>query len=218
MELLSDSGIPVLPLDQALARPGSVAITFDDGFCNFAEHAVPLMERYRFPATIFAVSGYCGGENNWPSQPRAGIRRSRLMSWQTLRDLPAGISVGAHTVTHPPLTALSVEECDRELRQCRDDIQQQLGRPVPWLAYPYGSSSPRIRSLAARYFELAAGTSLRFVSADSDRMDLPRLDTYYLQGSVSPDRIFTRSGSLYLAFRKTLRALRQSIPRGAPGL
>ena len=42
MEFLAASGIPVAPLDQVLACPGSVAITFDDGFRNLLDHAVPF--------------------------------------------------------------------------------------------------------------------------------------------------------------------------------
>src|SRR6202043_11676 len=68
MDFLAASGIPVVPLNEVMKRPGSVAITFDDGFRNFADHAVPVLERHRLPATVFVVSRYCGLTNDWPSQ------------------------------------------------------------------------------------------------------------------------------------------------------
>ena len=46
-----------------------LALTFDDGFANFAEHAVPVLQRLSFPATVFVVSGHCGRLNDWPGQP-----------------------------------------------------------------------------------------------------------------------------------------------------
>jgi peptidoglycan/xylan/chitin deacetylase (PgdA/CDA1 family) len=208
MEFLAASGIPVVPLDQALHRPGSIAITFDDGFCNLLDHAVPVLERLRLPATIFVVSEYCGRNNNWPSQPH-GVPDLPLLSWDKLSALPPLISLGAHTMTHPDLRRLSAEECERELCECQGQIEQHLGRPVRCLAYPYGASSPQVRSLADRHFELAVGTSLRFLSTRSSRLDLPRIDTYYLRGWFSLERLFTESGSLYIGFRSLLRNVRR---------
>jgi peptidoglycan/xylan/chitin deacetylase (PgdA/CDA1 family) len=208
MEFLAASGIPVVPLDQALHRPGSIAITFDDGFCNLLDHAVPVLERLRLPATIFVVSEYCGRNNNWPSQLH-GVPDLPLLSWDNLSALPPLISLGAHTMTHPDLRRLSAEECERELCECQGQIEQHLGRPVRCLAYPYGASSPQVRSLADRHFELAVGTSLRFLSTRSSRLDLPRIDTYYLRGWFSLERLFTESGSLYIGFRSLLRNVRR---------
>jgi peptidoglycan/xylan/chitin deacetylase (PgdA/CDA1 family) len=208
MEFLAASGMPVVPLDQALHRPGSVAITFDDGFCNLLDHAVPVLERLRLPATIFVVSEFCGRNNNWPSQLH-GVPDLPLLSWDNLSALPPLISLGAHTMTHPDLRRLSAEECERELCECQGQIEQHLGRPVRCLAYPYGASSPQVRSLADRHFELAVGTSLRFLSTRSSRLDLPRIDAYYLRGWFSLERLFTESGSLYIGFRSLLRNVRR---------
>lgn len=210
IEFLAASGIPVVPLDQVRECPGSVAITFDDGFCNILDHAIPALERQRFPATIFVVSDYCGRGNNWPSQS-AGIPSLPLMSWEELAGLPALISVGAHTATHPNLMRLSVSECEQEMRECQTRIEQSLGRPVRWLAYPYGASSPKVRSLASQFFDLAVGTSLRFLPSQCDPLDLPRIDTYYFRGWLSLERLFTPSGGLYLGARALLREMRGSL-------
>jgi peptidoglycan/xylan/chitin deacetylase (PgdA/CDA1 family) len=212
MEFLASSGIPVLPLDQALDCPGSVAITFDDGFRNILDEALPALERHRFPATIFVVSGYCGRRNNWPGQG-AGTPSLPLMSWPELAGLPALISVGAHTATHPNLMLLPASECEREMSECQTRIEQSLGRPVRWLAYPYGASSPEVRSLAGQHFDLAVGTVLRFLPAQWNPLDLPRIDTYYFRGWLSLERLFTRPGGLYLGARRLLREARSSVRR-----
>ena len=64
--LLKDGGYRVLPLDEALRLlqakrlpPRSVTITFDDGFYDFHRHAVPLLEEFNFPATVFLSTYYC---------------------------------------------------------------------------------------------------------------------------------------------------------------
>ena len=209
MEFLAASSVAVVPLDEALRRPNCVAITFDDGYRNLLDHAVPLLDRLRFPATIFVVSGYCGGSNNWPSQP-SGVPGLPLMDWRDLASLPSWISIGAHTDTHPHLTALPEAECERELRDCRDQIEQHLGRRTRWLAYPYGSRSASVMAAAGRHFDLAVGTSLRFLSARSCALDLPRIDAYYLRGRFTLERLFRPSGALYIGFRGVLRNVRSA--------
>jgi len=208
MEFLASGPVPVAPLDEALSRPNRVAITFDDGYRNLLDHAVPLLDRLRLPATIFVVSGHCGGSNNWPSQP-PGAASLPIMNWRDLASLPPGISVGAHTVTHPDLTGLPEAECERELRDCQDQIQQHLGKPARWLAYPYGYCSASVMAAAARRFDLAVGTELRFLSSRSCALDLPRIDAYYLRGRFSLERLFQPSGVLYIGFRRALRKVRQ---------
>jgi peptidoglycan/xylan/chitin deacetylase (PgdA/CDA1 family) len=208
MEFLASGPIPVVPLDQALLRPNCVAITFDDGFRNFLDHAAPVLDRLRLPATVFVVSGYCGGKNNWPSQP-SGVPRLPLMDWQDLASLPARISIGAHTETHPHLTELTGAECERELGGCRNRIEQHIGKRVRCLAYPYGSRSPGVMAAAARHFDLAVSTSLRFLSPQSRPMDLPRIDAYYLRGRFPLERVFEPLGALYIGFRGVLRDARR---------
>jgi peptidoglycan/xylan/chitin deacetylase (PgdA/CDA1 family) len=209
MEFLAGSGIPVLPLDQVLQTPGSVALTFDDGFRNFADEALPVLERHQLPATVFVVSRYCGQTNDWPSQSGAQVPRLSLLNWVELAALPPLVSVGAHTATHPHLSRLSAEECEREMNECQNEIEQRLGRRARWLAYPYGSNSPLVRSLASRCFELAAGTALGFLSPQANRMELPRIDAYYLRGWFPLERLLTPAGNLYMGLRGLLRQVRR---------
>jgi peptidoglycan/xylan/chitin deacetylase (PgdA/CDA1 family) len=211
MEFLVASRIPVVPLDQVAIRSGSVAITFDDGFRNLLS-AIPVLEEHGFPATIFAVSGYCGRMNNWPSQPQGAVPLLPLLGWDELGALPSLISLGAHTATHPDLSRLPAEECERELRDCQREIEQRLARPVRWLAYPYGTSSAWVRSMAGRFFDLAVGTTLGFLPSRPDHLNLPRLDTYYLRGSFPIERLFHGLGRPYIGFRRLLREFRQKLP------
>ena len=209
MDFLAQAGIPVVSLAQALTQPGSVAITFDDGFANLVDHAVPVLAQHNFPATIFLVTSYCGRQNNWPGQSYDKASVLPLMSWEQAAALPPAITLGAHTVNHPDLTRLTPDECERELRECRDQIGEHLGHAPCWLAYPYGASSTHVQQIARRYFNLAVGTTLRFLPAHPNPMDLPRIDTFYLRDSFPIERLFTPVGSAYIGIRNLLRQLRQ---------
>ncbi len=190
MESLAQSGVPVVGLDQVLSVRGSVALTFDDGYRNFADVALPMLDKLKFPATVFVVSGF-------------------LLPWQELAALPPSVALGAHTITHRDLCKLSREDGEHELFDCREEIEQRTGRPVRWLAYPYGASSPELRFLAGRHFELAVGTTLTYVSRRSDPFDLPRIDAYYLRRERSLGQIFSGSRAAYLCVRRVLRAARK---------
>jgi peptidoglycan/xylan/chitin deacetylase (PgdA/CDA1 family) len=208
IESLAGSGIPLVPLDRVASCPGSIALTFDDGYCNLAEHAFPVLERFGVPATVFVVSRYCGLFNRWPSQSPGTVPEMPLLSWEQLAAVPPGIEIGAHTATHPRLPALSADDCDREMYECRQEIEQRLARPVRWLAYPYGSCSSSVCSSAGRYFELAVGTSLRFVSPGVSPMDLPRVDMFYFRARPSLDRLFSPVMRSYIGIRNAAREAR----------
>jgi peptidoglycan/xylan/chitin deacetylase (PgdA/CDA1 family) len=217
IRFLADSGVAVAPLRSVRQTPGAVALTFDDGFQNFIRHAFPVLQQYRFPATVFVVSEYCGRRNDWPTQPRnTGIPTAELMQWSEVEEISrAGIDIGAHTATHPRMGQLSAAEIDHELSASRAAIENRIGRPVGAFAYPYGESTPAVRSAVQRRFDLACGTRLGYLSSASDPIDLPRIDMYYLQKRLWFEAFRSTRGSAYLAARCVLRRLRQALARGA---
>lgn len=212
MEALAASSIQIVPLTEVLEHPSAVAITFDDGFTNFMDHAVPVLERLSIPATVFVVSGYCGKYNDWPTQP-AGFPKLPLMSWDALRKLPPNISLGAHTITHPDLRVLNDREMGNEVKDSRREIEQQTGRSVESFAYPYGAVDGRAAAVVKQEFRCGCGTRLRFAEGTSDRAVLPRLDTYYLPWAGWYGRPFSMSNRVYIGLRRWLREARQHQTR-----
>lgn len=218
MSLLAEQGIQVTPLEELLSPPPGtdlsrprVAITFDDGFENVYEHAWPILQRYNFPATVFLVTDYCGHSNMWPGQP-PHIPRSSLLRWSQVREMQAGgIDFGAHTCTHPNLTRLAARQIIRELSVSKQRLEETLGEPVITFAYPYGAHDPRVRDLAAQYFDVACTTDLGFVHADSHPLALARLDMYYLRHPTWLGRLFSAPMRAYVALRHTLRVSRRHL-------
>jgi peptidoglycan/xylan/chitin deacetylase (PgdA/CDA1 family) len=184
-----------------------VELTFDDGYANFHTHALPLLAASGVPATVFAVSGFAGGEAGWP-----GAAKLPLMSWTQLAECQAaGIAIGVHTARHADLTTLDEPDAIREMEECRDEIAQRLGEAPTSLAYPYGASNPRVRRLAAERFERAAGTRLDKVRDDADPYDLPRIEMYYYREMRRFRELLTGRGEGYLQLRRWLRAARERL-------
>ena len=213
MAWLDEIGTKVVPLDQIQQTPGAVALTFDDGFRNFYEHAFPVLQQRGFPATVFVVTGFCGKLNNWASQPSTPvIPRLPLMSWGELREIAAaGITLGSHTATHPRMAALSEAQMDEELRVSQTVLEDSVGRRVTSFAYPYGESTLRVRDAVSRRYRIACGTKLAHVAGGSDPAELPRLDTYYFRNLAWFRRIGSQSGEAYIAARRSLRELRSKL-------
>jgi peptidoglycan/xylan/chitin deacetylase (PgdA/CDA1 family) len=202
MDRLAQSGTPVVSLSRVQERTGSVALTFDDGYRNFFERALPVLVEYRFPATVFVVTGFCGHRNDWQSSQRQPPRLD-LMGWQELREAARlGVSVGAHTVRHPRLPDLSAEEIAQELRDCRSSLEDQLGQPVEEFAYPYGAWNSAARLAVSREFRMACGTEPGFVDSRSDQFVLPRIDVSYRRQPWWFGRLATRTSRVYLAAQK----------------
>ncbi len=211
MECLARSGTPVVPLAEVLKTSGSVALTFDGGFLNFVVHALPVLERYGFPATWFIVSGYCGKRNDWPSYGRY-VPSLEIAGWSELREVVrAGISIGAHSVTHRKLTGLPEEVVRQEMRDCRIELEDRTGAPVEAFSYPYGASGVGVRALAAREYLLACGTRMQYVNGAADSLDVPRFDACYLRRSWPMRNLLTPAGAAWFGARRWLRAVRTAI-------
>jgi peptidoglycan/xylan/chitin deacetylase (PgdA/CDA1 family) len=209
MDSIAVSGLKVVPLSMAWKSPGTVALTFDDGFRNFRNVAAPILERRGFPATVFVVSGFCGCDNRWPGQS-AHVPVLPLMDWSEVKEVAERrFEIGAHSVRHPDLSRLSHEEAAAEMAGSVSEIEQRLGRRVTEFAYPYGHLPRNVRPRV----DLACGTTLSYARQDNDPLNLPRVDAYYLRGPVDAGSILSAPASCYIGARAILRSLRQWLSR-----
>jgi len=225
MRFLRASGVRVISLEEAVAGLGngrspvaSAVLTFDDGFASVYRHALPVLQRHGFTATVFLVSDYCGKSNGWPGQP-PGILSAPLLTWSQIEEMrDAGIRFGSHTRTHPDLTRLSRREAEEEIVSSKRAIEDRLGETVSAFAYPYGAYDDGMKRLAGDHFEVACSTVLGFAGPRSDALALERLDVYYLRRLALFRRLFSPAGLIYLGLRRLLRAgrPRYSAPDALP--
>ena len=210
---LRTGGVRVTSVPQLRSLPAdvdAVALTFDDGFRNFATDAMPLLDG--LPATVFVVSDHVGRTNAWQGRSAPGIPTLPLLDWSEIERLQAqGVTIGAHTRTHPDLTTVGAEALEDELAGCADRLHRETGKAPDGFAYPYGSASPLSIAAAARTFRWACTAQLKTLANRDDAMTLPRLDMYYFQRPGLLESWGQPTFHAYLACRKLLRSARRVV-------
>lgn len=148
MDALAASGQRVVDLyeiDDVSLAPGeaAVALTFDDGYRDVLENALPVLREHGFPSTVFVVPGAITGATcfEW----YADGEMPPVAGWDELRaEERAGlVRFEPHTISHPVLTTLSREAARREIAESKGVIELELGRPARLFCYPGGYYSPR---------------------------------------------------------------------------
>lgn len=119
-------------------RHDSVVVTFDDGWMDNYEFAFPVLKRLGITATFFVLSDHL----------RQGTRDANRMGLAELQHLiQEGFTIGTHTRTHPDLTRITPEAAREEIAGCKSEVEQALGVPVEFFAYPGGAFNRRVAQL-----------------------------------------------------------------------
>ncbi|HTF58030.1 MAG TPA: polysaccharide deacetylase family protein [Planctomycetota bacterium] len=120
---------------------GAVAVTFDDGYRDLMEFALPVLKEFRIPAAFFMVTGGIGATDAW--NKIEGVPNEPIMSWDDLKRLrDEGMTIGSHSATHEVLDGLPESRLREEVEGSRRLLQERLGVPVRHFAYPQGRFSP----------------------------------------------------------------------------
>ena len=237
----------VLSLADAIAAlktsslpPRCVCITFDDGYADNAEQALPELASRGLPATFFIASDFLDGGCMWNDRIISAVRNnsgnvldlrdmglesyatdtpeSRRRSLATiisrLKYLPdyerndmvtrvqesagvatptrlmmtsaqvrslvdAGMEVGAHTMSHPILTGLPIQNAEREISGGRARLEEITGNSIRFFAYPNGQpgrdySVEHVNLVRRLGFEASVTTSWGAYRPDQDIHQVPR--------------------------------------------
>lgn len=260
MRLLADYFQP-LPLAEAAARlqagdlpPRSVCVTFDDGYRDNLECAVPVLEELGVPATVFVAPGFLGDGMMFNDRVIEGVRaatgpeldlrelglgtylmrtteerraaidqllpalkylpeaeRDRnaraiaeragyrpegplMLDPEGVRALAArGVTIGAHTLTHPILSETADAVAAEEISASKRVLEEMMGGPVTLFAYPNGRpgrdyGERHVRMVQDTGFRAAVSTRWAPATRDSDPYQLPRFTPW----DVTPGRFLAR--------------------------
>lgn len=144
MRYLAMTGYNVIPLrdlydyvtgKRASLPKNAIVVTIDDGWRSTYTEVFPEMKRYGFPFTVFIYPQIIG-------------QTSHALTWKQIKEMSkAGVDIESHSYSHPFLTRRRHAQVDqrtynawleRELIDSKRMLEHATGKPVLFLAYPFG--------------------------------------------------------------------------------
>jgi peptidoglycan/xylan/chitin deacetylase (PgdA/CDA1 family) len=161
------------------ARPKPVFVTFDDGFADVFENALPVLRRHRFRSIQFLVADLLGKTSEW--QASSGELPGLLMDKRQVKDwLNADQEIGSHTLTHPRLTQVSTSQAREEITDSKKKLEDTFGIAVEHFCYPYGDWNTAVRDIVAQAgYTSACTTNFGVNTTEADPFALKRITVRY---------------------------------------
>ena len=183
--------------DPTPVQKGMISITFDDGWISQYTNGYPLLEQYNVPGTFYMTTMYFDSQ----------IYTS-FMSEDNVRELHArGHEIGSHTVTHPRLTTLSVDDLMYELETSKRVLEAVISAPVSSFAYTYGEHNGTvIDAVINTGYKSARTTDAGRNNSTADPYRLkslsPRIDTPLSEIYQAIDQAYTGDEWLIIALHE----------------
>lgn len=181
MQIIKDNGFTPITLDElyshfndSAALPQKpIVITFDDGYKDNYENALPVLKEFGFKATVFVIT--CQTDDS-----------TDFMTSAQLKEMNAnGIDIECHTVTHPHLKELSYDKQLTELKASKEKLEKMLNKKIDYIAYPYGSyNNDTVKLTKSLGYKMAFTTNEGQANKDQGIFTLDRM---YISNSNSLD-------------------------------
>jgi peptidoglycan/xylan/chitin deacetylase (PgdA/CDA1 family) len=171
MKYLKDNGYSTLTLQQFTdilegkqrAPAKSVLLTFDDGYGDNYEHAMPLLQKLGFHATLFISPGT--------------VEDGYFLNWDQIKEMhQAGWDIQPHGMTHPHFPRLKAADQAYQLTEAKRQIEEQLGTTADIFCYPYGEwNAVTVQLLKEHNFRYAFTIEQGWTTPEQDPLKLKRV-------------------------------------------
>ncbi|WP_231506367.1 polysaccharide deacetylase family protein [Paenibacillus sp. UNC451MF] len=185
MNYLSENGYTPLTLQQFIdilegtesAPDKPVLLTFDDGYADNYEHALPLLKKLGFHATLFMTPGM--------------VDDGYFLNWDQVKEMhEAGWDIQPHGMTHPHLPLLKKDKQEYEITEARRQIEEQLGTTADVYCYPYGEwNQTTLKVLKDHEFRYAFTIEQGKTTSKQDPLKLTRI---FVNGEESINKWISR--------------------------
>ncbi|WP_426416992.1 polysaccharide deacetylase family protein [Aestuariirhabdus sp. LZHN29] len=172
MMKLSDLSVSSVFTDEGVRSKADILLTFDDGYANNSK-ALELVLKHGYTATLYVVYHSIGSHSDWQKNREA---LSLLSMKEIKRFASLGVEIGLHGAYHQDMTAIQPNDLQEQLVAAKSELENQIGKPVFGLAYPYGRYNKdvmaRVRDAGFLY---ACSTEAGRVSASLSDYQIKRL-------------------------------------------
>lgn len=173
-------------------RQKGVVITFDDGNRDFVEDIFPIIEKENVPVANFLI---------WDNLSKGTMGSMSMAEAKNLLKSPL-ITFGAHTIHHKVLVNLSDQELEEEIAGSKRYLEEALGIPILYFAYPGGYFDDRsIAKVEKSGYRLAFTTSRRRLGEESETR-YSRVRTKVKELDANPVSFWVKASGVYTLFKK----------------
>ncbi|MFO0916263.1 MAG: polysaccharide deacetylase family protein [Pirellulales bacterium] len=155
-----------------------VHVTFDDGYADNMDYALPLLRDWQVPYTYFVATDHVFEGQAFAHDCRQGIplRPNSPEDLRTIVDW--GGEIGAHTQSHCDLgVESSIEKLRHEIAGSRQRLQEWLGQEIRYFAFPYG----QFGNMSAAAFRIAREAGFRACCSAYGGYNFPGEDPFHIQ-------------------------------------
>ncbi len=170
-------------------RP-SACITFDDGYAENCDRALPLLIAEQIPCTYFVSSWFVQQQQPFPQDVARGVRLPPNTITQIRELSDSGIEIAGHTRTHPDMGSLSdPQQIYREVIGGIHDLEDIIGRPVSKFAFPFGLP----RNMSTAVFQLCREHQIESVCSAYGDYNFAGDDSYHIRRFHADDMVRLRN-------------------------
>ncbi|GFH41851.1 deacetylase [Lactococcus hodotermopsidis] len=145
-----------------------VWVTFDDGYKNAYDTAMPILSRLEMTGSFFIITGMRDDEDKMPDEMLLKMKQNSL------------ISLESHTVNHPDLEYLTNDQADSELRDSKQELDRLLKQKTSVICYPAGRYNNETAELAENAgYKLGLTTNPGLASSRNGLFALNRVRVAY---------------------------------------
>jgi peptidoglycan/xylan/chitin deacetylase (PgdA/CDA1 family) len=145
----------------------AAVLTFDDGFADFFEEALPVLKHYGIVATIYISTAFVNGTSHFLQREQETDRL--MLTWEQLIEISAsGIECGAHSHRHLQLDVVPMNIARSEITYCKEILEEKLNQTITSFAYPYGYYRPAVQNLVRQAGYLSACAVRYAMSSPTD--------------------------------------------------
>ncbi|MAT71433.1 MAG: xylanase [Planctomycetaceae bacterium] len=156
----------------------AVCVTFDDGYSENCDHALPWLIDEGVPVTYFVSTNHMLRGEPFPHDVEAGVPLPTNTAQQICELAESGIEIGAHTRSHADLGAVEDEQqLYEEIVGSKRDLEQLIGKPIRYFAFPFGLPE----NLSEAGFRMAFGAGYWGVCSAYGGYNLPGEDPFHIQ-------------------------------------
>ena len=147
-------------------------ITVDDGFADFADHALPALTERNLPSTLYVTTGALSDRKQEAVLPSAPM----LASTDLVGLEAAGVEIGAHTTPTGNSTFCRSGWLPIEAARSGSILAAILGHSIRSFAYPHGYWSTTVRRLVGQAgFDSSCAVGETLSSDRDHQLSLSRL-------------------------------------------